>query len=154
MYWKFGNLFGLFGLTYMYIALERRFFTFKGKTILIYVLIGAILLQFLYPIYSKEDYEFASALYAIPIIIGIIILGVFIYAGINIPNLRKNTILLGVGIILYIIGGFIVSEALLGPMKDIFGAHIHIPVFFIHMVLKAIGLGIASYILAQFSSSN
>ena len=153
IYWKFGNLIGLSGLAYMYLALERRFFTFKGKTGLIYILVGAILLQFIYPIRIKEDYELASALYMIPIFIGVIILAVFIYAGINIPSFRKNTLLLGTGIILYMIGGFIVSEEFLGPTRDIFGDIIQIPIFLIHMILKSIGLGFSCYSLAKLSFS-
>lgn len=145
IFWKLGCLFSGIGVTFILFIIERAIFKFKFKCIpSLFVLIANLVILF-YPAYTLIDFQILSIILFISFSISLLIPITFIYNGIKYPEIRKVSILLGVGALIFFIGTASVSNIISDPLKLIFGENYEIIKYFPFFILKLIGLAIVSY---------
>lgn len=151
LFWKFGVFIGTFGFAFLIFILEKKALQFKTKGILSYFSIAMGLIILLWPVNTSDDFSFVSGLGFITSAPALIILIIFVYIGIKVPGLRKMTLAVVFGFIIYASGMVIVSEYILVPAREIFGPDIHVPFYFLFVLIKTIGLIIISYSTTKIS---
>lgn len=145
IFWKLGCLFSGIGVSFILFIIERAIFKFKFRCIpSIFVLIANLIILF-YPAKTLIDFRILSILLFISFSISLLIPITFIYNGIKYPEIRKVSILLGIGALIFFIGTASVSHIISDPLKLVFGEKYEIIKYFPFLILKLIGLAIVSY---------
>jgi len=148
--WKVASLIGSLGGVVVIFVADKRILNFRLKGIIAYILLIITIINFVYPINSKADFNLVSGLGALKLLSMLIIPAIFFYLGVKIPGLRRTAYLVGFGIIIYLIGAISVSEFILAPIRDAFKDVGQITVLFIFFISKTVGLSMASYGVTQF----
>ena len=151
VYWKIAGFIAAMGFAFVLFIIDLKVLNFKYKGLFCYILILLSLIQLLFPVNSAADFELVSSLTLFLLGIGFIFPAVFIYIGIKTPGLRKISFMIVLGCIIYTIGGIIVGEYILAPLREIFGPQIHITAFFIFLFSKLTGLTLLAYSVSKFS---
>ncbi len=145
IFWKLGCFFSSIGVAFILFIIERAIFKFKFKCIpSIFVLIANIIILF-YPINTLIEFRIFSILLFASFFISLLIPITFIYNGIKYPEIRKVSLMLGVGALIFFIGTASVSQIVSDPFKAFFGDEYEIIKYFPFFILKLIGLIIVSY---------
>lgn len=151
IYWKIASFISTLGFLIVLFIVDKTVLNFKFKGVLSYLMLIINIVQLLYPVNSAKDFEFVSSLSYISLGIGAIIPLIFLYIGIKTPGLRNISFLIVSAIIIYVIGGLLVGENILEPLRKTFGPQIHITVFFIFLISKIVGLCLLTYAVSKFS---
>jgi hypothetical protein len=151
VYWKWGGLIGALGLITVLYTIDKKVLNNKFKGIIAYYALTVILIQFFWPINTKEDFEFASSLMLFGLIAFAVIPVIFLYLAVKTPGLRGICLLMFFGILIYAGGSFIVSENFLAPIREAFGEQADFTAYVIFYVSKIIGLGMLVYGVTRFS---
>ena len=151
IYWKWAGLIGAIGLISVLYTIDKKVLNNKFKGIFAYYALIVIMIQFLWPVNSKGDFEFVSSLVILALLAFAIIPVVFLYLAIKTPGLRGVCLLMFFGIIIYAGGSFLVSENFLAPIRDSLGEGVDFTVYVIFYLSKIIGLGMLVYGVTKFS---
>lgn len=149
--WKIASTISGAGYAYFLFKTDQKALDFKFKGIVSYVLIGIVLLQLFYPVSTPEDFYFISTLDVFMNLVAILIPLVFIYMAWKPSPVRKSSILVALGIIVYAIGANITIEILLVALEEAFNYDLRIIMFLISLILKASGLTMFSVGISQFA---
>ncbi|MFX0136601.1 MAG: RING finger protein [Candidatus Hodarchaeota archaeon] len=126
---------------------------FKLKGIPSIIIVILILIVFIYPVNTIEDFEFLSLLMLISAGEGLFIVLSFFYIGIKIPGLRKIAFFCAFGTFIYAIGTQLMQESLLVLLRATFGIQSQILFYFTHVCVQIIGLILFSYGISNFAYS-
>ncbi len=151
IYWKIGGMISALGLILVLFTIDKKVLNNKFKGILAYYGLIILLIQFLWPVNTKQDFEFASSLVIYALIVFAVIPIVFLYLAIKTPGLRKVCMLMFFGIIIYAGGSFLVSENFLAPIRDTFGEQVDFIVYVIFYLSKIIGISMLALGVTKFS---
>jgi hypothetical protein len=124
VYWRIASAISGIGVGFLLIVVDKRVLSFKLKGILGYIVIASAILHLFYPIYTLDDFITLSTIGTISGAFIIIVPIFFLWLGIKSPSNRGIAVLLAVGSILYAIAAFGISEPILGPIGQMFGADI------------------------------
>ncbi len=147
--WKIAGFISALGVVFLLFVLDKSALHFKFKGLLAIVVFAISLVQLLYPIHNSADFKFVSSLGLLGIVAGIIIPVVFLYIGIKTPGLRKVCFLIVLGIVVYSLGSFLVSENVLAPLRKSFGSQIEVTAFLIFALAKIFGLTTLAYTVTK-----
>jgi hypothetical protein len=151
--WKCASLSASIGFAVVLYTLDKKIINFKLKGILAWITLGVAIIQFFYPVNTAEDFEVVSSMNIIANIAAIAFPVVFLYTGIKTPGLRKISFTIAFGVIIYAIGSNLVIEAVLMPLREIYGPDIQITMYFLLFIFKTIGLLMFSYGVSKFTAS-
>ena len=152
LYWKTGMSITSIGIGILLFITDKRVLNFKLKGIFAYIAFLGGIVILVYPISTAADFAFVSGLSIVTNGAIAILLIFFIYIAIKTPGtVRRNALLIVIGGLCYSIGALIVNEAILTPLRLIFGDQIHILIFFLFILLKVIGLVFMSYAFTKFA---
>ena len=146
-YWKTASLLLAIGVAVLLIFIDRRVLhnKFKGIFGIIIIIAGAV--QFFYPVHDLQEFAIASGIGTAADFCAFFIPILFIWIAIKTPELRKISLAVAIGAIVYVVGGTLVSPTfinLLGLTQDIMYA--------IDTILKTIGLVMISYGAMHFAA--
>ncbi|TFG00401.1 MAG: hypothetical protein EU541_02420 [Promethearchaeota archaeon] len=145
IFWKLGSFFSLIGVSFILFIIERAIFKFKFKCIpSIFVIISNFIILFT-PSNTLIDFRILSILLFVSFSVSLIIPITFIYNGIKYPEIRKVSIMLGVGALIFFIATGSVSHILSDPIKIFLSEKWEIFKYFPFFIGKLIGLAIVSY---------
>ena len=113
IFWKIAVIILTIGFAYIIFIADKKALNFKLKGIFAYYPLAIATLIAFWPINSPEDFLFISLLGIFSILSGIIIIFLYIYIGIKIEPLRRQSFLLTIGFILYALGTYLVDEFIL-----------------------------------------
>ena len=118
-YWKTALFIGtIFSLPLLYVV-ERDVYQFKTKNIPTTILIIMAVIIFVFPIESKEDFEFVSLIGTLSFLIALLVPAAFIYIAIKTSGqLKKVSITLATAIIAYGIFSMLMSENILSALDN------------------------------------
>jgi len=148
--WKFAALTANIGYIIVLFTIDKKVLDFKLKGILAYLLAVATIIQFVYPVSSPEDFEVVSTIGAFGNILAVTIPIIFFYIGIKTPGLRKTSFFIAFGVIIYAIGSNLTIEAILGPVRAMYGLTGQITMYFLLFTFKIIGLVMFTYGVVTF----
>ena len=151
LYWKLATFISAIGFVIVLYVIDKTVLSFKFKGGLALVLLVAALIQLLFPVDSSADFQFVSSFSFAAVAVGIVIPLIFLYIGYKTPGLRKVAFIMALGVIIYGIGGLLVGEAVLNPLRVLLGDTIHIPIFFIFLTTKIVGLSLLAWGVTEFS---
>lgn len=151
IYWKWAGLIGAIGLISVLYTIDKKVLNNKFKGVFAYYSLIVILIQFLWPVNSQEDFEFVSSLVILALLAFAIIPVMFLYLAFKTPGLRGVCLIMFFGIIIYAGGSFLVSENFLAPLRESIGEGVDFPVYVIFYVSKIVGLGLLVYGVTKFS---
>lgn len=149
--WKIATAITGIGYAYFLFKTDKNALDFRFKGIFSYVLVVIIVIQLIYPVSTPDDYYFVSTLSIFMNLVAILIPLVFIYMAWKPSPVRKSSILVALGIIVYAIGANITIEILLVALEEAFNYDLRIIMFLISLILKASGLTMFSVGISQFA---
>ena len=149
-FWKAGSLFSALGIIFIIWVLDKKILTNKLKGIPAYIMIVGILIQFLYPVNDFSDFEVITAIGMVKLVAFLIPI-LFFYIGARAPGLRKIAFAIAIGVIVYTVGGSIVSATLITVFKDTFGLATG-AVYMISIGMKVAGLLAITYGAVHFKT--
>jgi len=145
IFWKLGCLFSGIGVSFILFIIDRAIFKFKFKCIpSLFVLVANVIIL-VYPATKLMDFRILSLLLFISFSISLIIPITFLYNGIKYPEIRKVSIALGIGALIFFMGTASVSHIIADPFKLLFGEKWEIIKYYPFFILKLIGLSIVTY---------
>jgi len=150
-YWKIAGFIGSCALSFVLFVTDKKVLSFKFKGIFAYFVLTIASIQLLWPINSSSDFIFVSSIGIYASLAAILLPIIFIYVGIKTPGLRKVCFMIVVGIIIYAIGSFLVSENILAPLREIYGSPAEITAFFLFLTFKITGLSLLAYSVTKFT---
>nr|MDO8113342.1 hypothetical protein [Candidatus Sigynarchaeota archaeon] len=112
-FWKFGALFASIGVILVLWIIDRKILGNKFKGIFAIIMLASMILETLWPVSTFADFQAASTVGLVGSLMALFIPILFFYIGIKTPGLRKTAFLLAVGIIIYTLGGGLVSAAII-----------------------------------------
>ena len=112
-FWKFGALFASIGVIIVLWIVDKKILGNKFKGIFAIIMLVSTVAETLYPVTTFADFQVASTIGLIGSLFALLIPILFIYIGIKTPGLRKTAFLLAFGIIIYTLGGGLVSAAII-----------------------------------------
>ena len=148
--WKFAALINSLGFVVLLFIFDMKALKFKTKGALSYAFLAIELFRFFYPVNSEADFRFISAIGFIEMPFVAIIPITFIYMGIKVETIRKKALIVVLGILIYGLGGILVGESTLGPLREAYGTQIHIFIFLMFLISKIVGLSMLSYSFPKF----
>ena len=149
--WKFASFIAIIGFAVVLYIVDKKIINFKLKGILAWITLIVGVIQFFYPVNTAKDFEVVSTMNIIANIAAITIPVIFLYTGIKTPGLRRISFMIAFGVIIYAIGSNLVNEAVLIPLRAIYGPDIQITMYFLLFVLKITGLLMFSYGVTKFA---
>lgn len=144
IYWKIGGFIAAVGLAFVLFTIEKIILKFKLKGIPCIILISSFIFVLFFPVNSAEDYEVISIFILFPFCLALLIPVIFTIVGVKYPEIRKICFLLTFGVIIYLLGNFIVHRY----FKSFFiwfNEDSVIIKYLISAILKILGLFIISY---------
>jgi len=151
IYWKYAGFISALGLVFVLYTIDKKVLSNKFKGILAYYALFFVVLQFVWPINSKADFETASLIGVFGIVAFAIIPIIFLYLAIKTPGLRKECLMMFLGIIIYAFGSLLVSENFLAAIRDALGEQIDVTIYTIFYVSKIVGISLLAFGVSQFS---
>ena len=151
IYWKLGVFISGIGFSYVIFVIDKKALQFKFKGIFAYFSVGMAILILAWPVNSSSDFAAVSFLGIIASSTGLIIPIIFIYLAAKIPGLRKPSLYLTFGFIIYALGASIINEFLLTILRELYGPQIHIVLYLVYLILKMGGLTMIAYGITNFS---
>jgi hypothetical protein len=144
IYWKVGMFISGTGVGFLVFIAEKFILNFRTKGFLAYIMVGMGIITLIYPINSAEDFELISFL-AISANIGIFLLPfIYMYIGYKSPEIRKHSLFVGWGFIIYGVGALIINESIVSSLKSIYGGQIQILLYFLFITSKIVGLSLVT----------
>ncbi len=140
IFWKLGAFTSAMGYIVVLFIVDKKVLKFKLKGIPAYFSLVISFLTLLWPVNNAQDFQLVSALGFLIGLTGLIIFFIFIYSAIKIPGLRSASLLIAFGLVIYAVGAGLVSEAILAPLRLIYGPQIQVILYFIYMIMKITGL--------------
>lgn len=150
IYWKLADLFPITGFVIMAFIMDKKALNFKLKGVVGYVIAGLEVFKMLYPVNSEEDFRFISSFGLIQSAILVIIPAGFLYIAVKSDTLRNLAIIIILGISIYALGGILIGESVLAPLRELFGENVHVSVFFVFVITKIVGLSMLAYAMTKF----
>jgi len=150
IFWKIAIAISIIGFAFIIYIIDKKALHFKFKGILSYFPIAIAIIICLWPINTPSDFNFISLLGIISIASGLLLIVLFIYIAITIQPLRKTSLIITFGFMVYAFGAVLINEFVLEPSRAIFGPQIHILTYFIYLILKILGLVLISYSIKKF----
>ena len=150
LYWKLGMFTSAIGIAITIFIMDKSVLRFKFKGILSYIIIAGAIFVVIYPVNTAEDFAFVSGISIFSMVGTLLIPILFIYIAIKTPGLRTVSLMITFGFIFYGVASLLVNEAILTQFRILFGAEIHILIFFLFMILKITGLSMVSYAVTKF----
>jgi len=151
IYWKIAAFVSTVGYFVVLYVIDKKALNFKLKGIIAYIILIAGLIQLIYPVNTPGDFEFISAVGLLGNLAAIVIPIIFLNIGIKTPGLRKTSFMIAFGVIIYAIGATIVVEAIMAPLRIIFGNEIQIVLFLLFFIFKITGLTMFAYGFMNFT---
>ena len=145
IYWKLGGFMAAIGIFILLFIIERTVLNFKLKGIPAFLLLLGFFIVLVYPVNSKKDFLFLHVIVLITLSICTLIPAILIYVGIKAPEIRKISFLFALGVILYLIGVFIVSSVITDFIESLFRIKFQIASYFLFLIFKISGLIIVAY---------
>jgi hypothetical protein len=112
-FWKFGALFASIGVIVVLWIVDKKILGNKFKGIFAIIMLASMILETLWPVSTFDDFQMASMIGLVGSLMAFLIPILFLYIGIKTPGLRKTAFLLAFGIIIYTLGGGLVSAAII-----------------------------------------
>ncbi|NMC05123.1 MAG: hypothetical protein GYA24_07930 [Candidatus Lokiarchaeota archaeon] len=137
-FWKAGALFSALPVVAVLLIVDKKILGNKFKGIFAYILLAAIILQTAYPVNTFQDFQVASTIGLAGSIMAFLVPILFLYIGGKTPGLRKTAFTFAFGIIIYMVGGALVSASII-PVFYAVGLSQTL-VYLISTSLKAMGL--------------
>ena len=145
IFWKLGQLVVGIGFVAALYPTETKTLHLRTKGFISLVVLIFHFFVFFIPVNSAKDFEFVSTiiipLYAVDILIPI----AYYYIGIKSPGFRKAPFIFSTGILIYSAGVIIIGEAVVSPMRDLFGAEGLITIILVYLLLKFLGIVLSTY---------
>jgi len=149
LYWKLGGFLGVIGLIVVLTIIDKVIFKFKLYEIPSLLILGVFIFVLFYPVNTPKDFRFLHLLLIGSLSFTFLIPVMFFYIALRAPEIRKVSLILSFGVILYLIALIFINEFFLSPFENIFGSEFRIIVFLIFIIIKLAGL-----ILITYSSTN
>lgn len=143
--WRIGSFFSGMAMGVFLILLDWKVLQFKLKGILGAVLVASAVLHLVFPIENMDDFTILSNIGMFMGFAALVVPGIFIWLGIKTPGIRKLCFLIATGIIVYALGGMLISEGVIGPLRDLYGQDAVIFIIVLHTALKVGGLLLLVY---------
>lgn len=151
-FWKLAALTANIGYIISLFVIDKKVLNFRFKGFFAYILAIAAVIQFFWPVNSPEGFQIVSTINLFAFILAVLIPIIFLYIGIKTPALRKTSFTIAFGVIIFAIGSLLTIEAISLPLRNAYGVGAVIGIYFLHFLLKAIGLGMFSYGVTKFSA--
>lgn len=146
--WKISFVLVFIGLSIFIYTIDRKALNFKFKGIFSYLEILTAIFIIIFPANNLAEYQLLLYLTLIGTFIAIIIPIFFFYLAKLAPSgsdMRKTSISLAFGIVIYGIGANGQSENILIPASIVFGSIAIVLLLILSLILKTIGLTILAY---------
>jgi hypothetical protein len=153
--WKLASAISVFGSLPIFYYIDKRILAFKLRGIPTILLFLGGIVTVAYPVREgvQSDFQIISLISLFTAIGALLIPIVFGYIAVKTPgDMRKIASMIVIGLILYAIGGTLVNEGLLAPLKENFGNEIQIWVYLLSTGLKSIGLSIFAVGSSKFNA--
>ena len=146
--WKIAFFIFCIGLGLFNYTIDKKALNFKFKGLLAYsvYLIGFIIL--IIPVQTQTDFQNIGLITFWTTIISILIPVFFFYMAYLAPpqsDMRKISVSIAIGMIIYAIGGNMISEMILVPVSQVFGEASIISMWIMALILKCSGLTMLAY---------
>jgi hypothetical protein len=112
-FWKFGALFASAGVIVVLWIVDKKILGNKFKGIFAIIMLASTILETLWPVSNFDEFQVASTIGLVGSLFALLIPILFLYIGIKTPGLRKTAFVLAFGIIIYTLGGGLVSAAVI-----------------------------------------
>lgn len=143
-FWKMGSLLSALGITVIVWILDRKILGNKFKGIFAIIMIIGITVQFTYPVSTFADFELISTIGVVASAGALLIPILFIYIAVKTPGLRKISVAIAIGAILYTIGGSLVSATFIELFRSALGFTTDM-VYLLSISMKVVGLLAIAY---------
>jgi hypothetical protein len=137
-FWKFGALFASIGVIVVLWIIDKKILGNKFKGVFAIIMLASMVLETLWPVFNLADFQMASTIGLVGSLMAFLIPILFLYIGIKTPGLRKTAFLLAFGIIVYVLGGGLVSAAIIEIFTD--AGMTQTMVYLISTSMKIVGL--------------
>lgn len=149
-FWKMGNLFTSLGGIFVLYTIDKTVYQKKLRLIPEIVLLAVALTQFLYPVTDKASFDTVSAIGTIGSIFTIIIPITFIWLAIkSAGQVRRTSLILGIGIVVYGVVGQLLSEPVLQSIEAVL-PNARLIVWIVVPITKIVVLSFMAYAATQF----
>ncbi len=150
-FWKSASAIVAAGYAIMIYITDKRVLQFRFKGIIAYIICGVAVVQLLYPVASKADFDTVSAMSFLVNLVAIVIPAFFFYMAKNPSPFRAAAVMIALGVIVYAIGANITVESLVVMLVDAFGPASRITMYFLSLLFKVAGLLMFSYGVTRFA---
>jgi hypothetical protein len=149
-FWKLGNLFTSLGGIFVLYTIDKTVYQKKLRLIPEFILLIVAFAQFFYPVVDKASFDMVSAIGAVGSVISIIIPLTFIWLAIKSAGVvRRTSLILGIGIVVYGVVGQLLSEPVLQSVEAVL-PNARILVWIIVPITKIVVLSFMAYAATQF----
>ncbi len=143
IFWKIAFFILYTTLAIFIYNLDKKALEFKFKGVFGFIVLGLNIGLLFFPVANKADFT-AMEYYALSItFIAIIIPIFFLYIAIKAPSksdLRKFSLAMAFGFIIYAIGANLLGEGILAPIRESYGELAVLAIWIVSLILKTIGL--------------
>ncbi|MBN2152916.1 MAG: hypothetical protein JW839_15805 [Candidatus Lokiarchaeota archaeon] len=147
-FWKFGSVFASVGVIAILFIVDKKILSNKFKGVFAYIMLAAAIVQFAYPVDDYADFVVASTIGIVGSATSFLIPILFLYIGKKTPGLRRTAFTFAFGIIIYVLGGALVSASII-PMFYALGLS-QTMVYLISTSMKVLGLLMVAYGTTRF----
>ncbi|MBD3338694.1 MAG: hypothetical protein GF353_06285 [Candidatus Lokiarchaeota archaeon] len=148
--WRFAMIISILGYAILLFVLDKKVLGFKFKGIFTYIMIIAIILIAVYPVSTPTDFIVLSGFGAVGAVSALIIIFIFLYIAIKTPGLRKSSLMISIGVLIYAIGAILVLQPIVAPLRAAYGNDIQTLMFGLFFLFKMVGLGLFAYGVLKF----
>lgn len=138
--WRVANTISIVGTGVFIALIDKSVFHFRFKGVLGLVVVGVGVLHAVFPIHTMADFTMVSNIGLVAGIIILLIPLMFFWLGYKTPGLRRVTLVIGVGFLVFGLGGALLSENVLLLLEEWFGSGVRTPAIVTSVSLRVVGL--------------
>ncbi|MHA1733329.1 MAG: hypothetical protein ACTSU5_15390 [Promethearchaeota archaeon] len=143
--WRIASVVSAAGAGTFIFILDRAIFNFQFKGVLAYIVYAIGVMYALVPIHTLDEFTLVSN---IALIGGLVILSIpfmFFWLGWKNPSLRRVSFIVGLGILIFAVGGTLLGENIMQLGESILGPGVRVFLIVASVVLRIVGLLMLSY---------
>jgi hypothetical protein len=149
--WKAGNLTAALGIASIIYVLDKKIYEFKFKGSFALLLVIVSIIQFVYPINSKDDFNIVSSIGIIGTVSGLIIPVTFFRLGFKSSgDVRKIAFMIAWGILIYALSAQLMSEQILEAIGEDVNDPGRLVIVALVPLIKCVGLAMLAYAITKF----
>ncbi len=145
-FWQLGNLLATTGMAAVIFVTERTILHFKTKGIITYMIIACGIFTMVFPVRSRDDFNFLSTILIFPAMGILITFLSFLNMAIKTKgHARRNATTMSIAIMLYAAAALLVNAGLITAFNSALGFDVDVYFYLLQAIFKVAGIVLIAY---------